>query len=80
MQQWEYLRVLIIPDENTPYGLEGILINGENILNEPIKLESQIELQRYLYRFINKLGAHGWELVTAKDGLYHFKRPQQPKR
>ena len=78
MQQWEYLRILIIPAENALYGLDAVLVNGENILNEPIKMESQIELQRYLYRFLNKLGTHGWEMVTAKDGLYHFKRPQQP--
>ncbi|MCP4424768.1 MAG: hypothetical protein GY803_09770 [Chloroflexi bacterium] len=78
MQRWEYLRILIIPDEQTPFNLSAILVNGENILNEPMQAESQIELQCYLYQFLNKLGAQGWEMATAKDGLYHFKRPQQP--
>ena len=78
MQQWEYLRILIVSNKHTPYGLDEILVNGENILSEPMQTDSQSELQRYLYRFLNKLGSHGWEMITAKDGLYHFKRPQQP--
>lgn len=76
MKKWEYLRILVIPDEQSSFGLAGVLVNGENILDEPLALASQVELQRYLYRLFNKLGDHGWEMVTAKDGLYHFKRPK----
>ncbi len=74
MKKWEYLRILIVPDENNSFGLTSVLVNGEDILDEPLALNSQVELQRYLYRLFNRLGDHGWEMVTAREGLYHFKR------
>jgi hypothetical protein len=71
MQKWEYLQVHV----ESAKGKLTIMVNGNKVTDT-----KEIAEMADLMRYINSLGAEGWEIVNANRNEYgfqnyFFKRP-----
>jgi hypothetical protein len=78
MQQWEYLQVVVEPDnKNQPY--KAVEANGQSLAQKRGAVLGGSTYPLFT-DYIGDLGSEGWELVTVVGDIgqvYIFKRPKR---